>query len=156
MRLEYFQMVDRIAALDPEGRTVRADCLVPEESPVFEGHFPGHPLMPGVLLIETMAQTGGWLVLAVLRFQRMPFLAQVKEAKLRAFVVPGQPLQAEARLVHDGSGYAVVAGSIISGGRKVAEAEITYRVVPFPNETLRAQMLETARRVAVPEGFLHG
>jgi 3-hydroxyacyl-[acyl-carrier-protein] dehydratase len=156
MRLEYFQMVDRIAALDPEAQTVRADCVVPDASPVFEGHFPGHPLLPGVLMIETMAQTGGWLVLAVLRFRRMPFLAQVKEAKLRAFVVPGQALQVEARLLHDGSGYAVVAGSISSAGKKVADAEITYRVVPFPNDTLRAEMLKTARRVAVPEAFLNG
>jgi 3-hydroxyacyl-[acyl-carrier-protein] dehydratase len=156
MRLEYFQMVDRIAELDPEARTVRAHCVVPDSSPVFEGHFPGHPLLPGVLMIETMAQTGGWLVLAVLRFQRMPFLAQVKEAKLRAFVVPGQSLEVEARLLHDGSGYAVVSGSISSAGKKVADAEITYRVVPFPNDILRAQMLETARRVAVPEAFLHG
>jgi 3-hydroxyacyl-[acyl-carrier-protein] dehydratase len=155
MRLEYFQMVDRIIELDPAGGTVRAECQVPQSSPVFEGHFPGHPLLPGVLMIETMAQTGGWLVLAVLRFQRMPFLAQVKEAKLRSFIVPGQRLQAEARLLHDGSGYAVLAGSIACDGRKVADAEITYRVVPFPNETLRAQMLDTARRVAVPEAFLH-
>jgi 3-hydroxyacyl-[acyl-carrier-protein] dehydratase len=155
MRLEYFQMVDRIAALDPEARTIRADCVVPEASPVFEGHFPGHPLLPGVLMIETMAQTGGWLVLAVLRFQRMPFLAQVKEAKLRTFVVPGQTLEAEARLLHDGSGYAVVAGSISADGKRVADAEITYRVVPFPNETLRAEMLATARRVAVPEAYLN-
>jgi 3-hydroxyacyl-[acyl-carrier-protein] dehydratase len=155
MRLEYFQMVDRIVELDPAAGAVRADCLVPDSSPVFEGHFPGHPLLPGVLMIETMAQTGGWLVLAVLRFQRMPFLAQVKEAKLRSFIVPGQRLQAEARLLHDGSGYAVVAGSIACDGRKVADAEITYRVVPFPNETLRVQMLETGRRVAVPEAFLH-
>ena len=156
MRLEYFQMVDRIAELDTAARTVRADCLVPEASPVFEGHFPGHPILPGVLMIEAMAQTGGWLILAMLRFQRMPFLAQVKEAKLRAFVVPGQALQVEARLLHDGSGYAMAAGSIASGGRKVADAEITYRVVPFPNETLRAQMLETARRIAVPEALLDG
>jgi 3-hydroxyacyl-[acyl-carrier-protein] dehydratase len=156
MRLEYFQMVDRIAALDPNARTIRADCMVPDSSPVFEGHFPGHPLLPGVLMIETMAQTGGWLVLAVLNFQRMPFLAQVKEAKLRAFVAPGQMLQAEARLLHDGSGYAVVAGSISAEGKRVADAEITYRVVPFPNETLRTEMLATARRVAVPEAFLHG
>src|SRR4249920_1347807 len=98
MRLEYFQMVDRIAELDPATRIVRAECAVPKASPVSEGHFPGHPLLPGVLMIETMAQTGGWLVLAVLRFQRMPFLAQVKQAKLRAFVVPGQALQADARL----------------------------------------------------------
>jgi 3-hydroxyacyl-[acyl-carrier-protein] dehydratase len=156
MRLEYFQMVDRIIALDPEARTVSAECLVPDASPVFEGHFPGHPLLPGALMIETIAQTGGWLVLSVLRFQRMAFLVQVKEAKMRAFVVPGQRLTAEARLLHDGSGYAVVAGSITSEGRKVADAEVTYRVVPFPNETLRTQMLETARRVAVPEAFLNG
>jgi 3-hydroxyacyl-[acyl-carrier-protein] dehydratase len=156
MKLEYFQMVDRIVELDPVARVVRADCRVPDASPVFEGHFPGHPLLPGVLMIETMAQTGGWLVLAILRFQRMPFLAQVKEAKLRAFVVPGQALQVEARLVHDGSGYAMVSGSMTSGGKKVANAELTYRVAPFPNETLRAQMLETARRVAVPEAFLDG
>ncbi len=156
MKLEYFQMVDRIAELDPVARTVRAECLVPDASPVFEGHFPGHPLLPGVLMIEIMAQTGGWLVLAVLRFQRMAFLAQVKEAKMRTFVVPGQVLQAEARLVHDGSGYAMVSASISSDGKKVADAEITYRVVPFPNETLRAQMLETARRIAVPEIYPNG
>ena len=90
-------MVDRIVELDPEARTVRAECLVPDASPVFEGHFPGHPLLPGALMIETIAQTGGWLVLAVLRFQRMPFLVQVKEAKMRAFVVPGQSLTAEAK-----------------------------------------------------------
>ena len=155
MRLEYFQMVDRIVELDPAARTVRAECQVPDASPVFEGHFPGHSLLPGVLMIETMAQTGGWLVLAVLRFQRMAFLAQVKEAKLRAFVVPGQALEAEARLLHDGSGYAMVAGSISTAGKRVADAELTYRVVPFPNGTLRAEMLATARRVAMPEEFLH-
>ena len=55
MRLEYFQMVDRIAELDLEARTVRAECLVPDASPVFEGHFPGHPLLPGALMIETGA-----------------------------------------------------------------------------------------------------
>lgn len=154
MRLEYFQMVDRITLLDPAARLVRADCLVPEASPIFEGHFPGHPILPGVLMIETMAQTGGWLVLATLRFARMAFLAQVKEAKMRSFVSPGQALVTEARLVHDGSGYAVVEGTILAEGKRVADAELTYRVIPFPNETLRGQMLATARRVGVPEEML--
>lgn len=155
MQLEYFQMVDRITLLDPEARLARADCLVPDASPIFEGHFPGYPLLPGVLMIETMAQIGGWLVLATLRFASMPFLIHVKEAKMRSVVLPGQKLEAEARLIHDGSGFAVVEASITSGGKKVADTEIRYRVVPFPNETLRAKMLETARRIAVPEAFFH-
>lgn len=150
MRLEYFQMVDRVSAFDPAARTICADCAVPEASPIFEGHFPGYPILPGVLMIETMAQVGGWLVMGLLRFSRMAFLAQVKEAKLRAFVAPGEALKAEARLLHDGSGYAVAAGRILSGGKAVADAEITYRVLPFPNETLRQELLKTARRVQLP------
>lgn len=156
MRLEYFQMVDRIVELDPGRKIVRADCLVPEQSPVFEGHFPGHPILPGVLMIETMAQTGGWLILAGLRFSHMAFLAQVKEAKMRGFVAPGTPLQAEAELLHDGSGYAVASGRILAGDKRVADAELLYRVVPFPNDTLRDQMLAAARRVGVAEMYLHG
>ena len=150
MRLEYFQMVDRISALDPEARTIRAECAVPEASPVFEGHFPGHPILPGVLMIEAIAQTGGWLIMALSGFQRIAFLAQVKLAKMRAFVTPGQALTAEASLLHDGSGYAVASGRLMRGDQGIAEAEITYRAMPFPNEITRGQMLEAARRVRIP------
>lgn len=156
MRLEYFQMIDRITELDVPGKRIVTACQVPDQSPVFEGHFPGYPIMPGVLLIETMAQTGGWLVLASQYCEKMPFLMQVEKAKMRTFVAPGQPLVVEASLTHDGSGYAVVKASIISGGKKVTEADIRYGVVPFPNETLKAAMLETARRIGLPEEFHHG
>jgi 3-hydroxyacyl-[acyl-carrier-protein] dehydratase len=156
MRLEYFQMVDRVALIDPEAGLLQADCTVPDTSPVFEGHFPDYPLLPGVLMIETMAQTGGWLLLALHRFARMPFLAQVREAKLRAFIQPGQLLAAEARLVHDGSGYAVMSGHLRSAGKIAAEAEITYRVIPFPNAALQVRMLDAARRIGVPQEFLDG
>ena len=92
MRIEYFQLIDRIASLDLPGRKIVSEAIVPTESTIFEGHFPGFPLMPGVLLIETMAQTAGWLVVANNRFERMAFLASVKEAKFRTFVTPGQVL----------------------------------------------------------------
>jgi 3-hydroxyacyl-[acyl-carrier-protein] dehydratase len=153
MRLEYFQMVDRVTALDPAAGTVCAESSVPQTSPVFEGHFPDYPLLPGVLMIETLAQTGGWLLLAMQRFARMPFLAQVREAKLRTFVQPGTRLVAVVRLVHDGSGYAVTTGRLKAQEKTAAEAEITYRVAPFPNDVLREHMLEAARRVGVAETF---
>ena len=73
--------------------------------------------MPGVLLIEAMAQTSGWLVVALNRFERMPFLAAVKEAKLRTFVTPGQVLSIDAHLDHDGSGYAMLEAEIRCRGQ---------------------------------------
>ncbi len=97
MRLEYFQMVDRITSLDVPGGKITTACLVPEQSPVFEGHFPGYPILPGVLLIETMAQTGGWLVLATQRCAKMPFLMQVEKAKMRAFVSPANRWKSRRR-----------------------------------------------------------
>ena len=97
MRFEYFQMIDRIAALDVGERTVRSVCSVPKESTIFEGHFPGYALMPGVLQIECMAQTCGWLVIAINRFAVMPFLIGVKEAKFRSPVFPAKNSNSKAR-----------------------------------------------------------
>ena len=105
MRFEYFQMIDRIVALDVGERTVRSVCIVPKESTIFEGHFPGYPLMPGVLQIECMAQTCGWLVTAINRFTSMPFLIGVKEAKFRSPVLPGEELEFDGKIVHEGSGF---------------------------------------------------
>jgi 3-hydroxyacyl-[acyl-carrier-protein] dehydratase len=148
MRLEYFQMVDRVVALGDGEITVAS--TVPDSSPVFEGHFPGHPILPGVLMVETMAQTGGWLLLALNGLTRMPFLSKVGEAKFRGFVTPGAELTVQARLVHDGSGYAVVAARIEAAGKRVADAEITYRVMDFPAPELEAMMRDTARRIGLP------
>lgn len=155
MILEYFQMVDRIEALDPQAGTIRTTCKVPTQSPVFLGHFPGFPRLPGALMIETMAQTGGWLVLARLRFSRMPFLTRVESAKLRRFVEPGESLDGVATLTHDGSGFAVIEAVISTGSQKVASAEIRYVVGPFPNDTIRGAMSVKAREIGFPAECLH-
>ena len=83
MQLEYFHMIDRIVGLEVDAKKIVVEAQVPKESTIFEGHFPGYPLMPGVLLIESMAQASGWLLLGLLKFERMPILAAVKEAKVR-------------------------------------------------------------------------
>jgi 3-hydroxyacyl-[acyl-carrier-protein] dehydratase len=150
MRIEHFQLIDRIVGLDTCAWTIDVEAVVPLESTIFEGHFPGQPLMPGVLLIESMAQTAGWLVIALNRFERMPFLAAVKEAKLRTFVLPGTTLRITAKLLHDGSGYAITKATITADGKPICDAEITFRVMLFPEKSMRHAMEETAARIGFP------
>ena len=149
MRIEYFQLIDRIVDLNLAGRKISSEALVPEASTIFEGHFPGYPLMPGVLLIEAMAQTSGWLVVALNRFERMPFLAAVKEAKLRTFIKPGQLLSIDAHLDHDGSGYAIVETKIRAERKLICDATLTRRVLDFPNAKMEQQMRDLAARIGL-------
>jgi len=149
MRLEYFQLIDRIVDLDLAQQTIRTEARVPTASTIFEGHFPSYPLMPGVLLIEAMAQTSGWLVIAVTKFSRMPFFAALKEAKLRSFVSPGQSLSLSAN--------AVTKADIRCDGKLTCNAEITFRLVEFPNPEFRASMEKMAAILEFPMGTLaHG
>jgi 3-hydroxyacyl-[acyl-carrier-protein] dehydratase len=150
MNLDYFQLVDRIVSLNVDDRTIEAQARIPDKASIFQGHFPGHPLMPGVLLIEAMAQTSGWLCLAMLKFERMAFLAAVKEAKLRQFLSPGDELAIKARVAHEGSGYTVADAEIHFGGKLACNATITLRHMPFPNDELRGHMLTLARKIGVP------
>src|SRR5437016_4408091 len=157
MRLEYFQLIDRIIALDLDRRTIEVEADVPESSTIFDGHFPGLPLMPGVLLLEAMAQTSGWLIIGITKFTRMPFLAAFREAKLRSFVTPGQSLVLSATVAHEGSGYAVTQAQIRAEGKLVSNAEITFRVVEFPNPQFRTSMENVAKLVQFPlETLAHG
>jgi 3-hydroxyacyl-[acyl-carrier-protein] dehydratase len=151
MRLEYFEMIDRVIAFDRDAKRIEARSTVPDASPVFEGHFPGHPLVPGVLLTETMAQASGYLVLGLMNFTHMPFLMAVDKARFRAFVGPGTILSIEARLEHEGSGYAVTKAKITVDGKAICDAELRFKTMPFPaglDEQMRAQ----ARRIGMPEG----
>jgi 3-hydroxyacyl-[acyl-carrier-protein] dehydratase len=150
MRFEYFQLIDRIVDLDLGQRTIRTQATVPASSTIFEGHFPGFPLMPGVLLMESMAQTSGWLIIGATGFARMPFLAAFNQAKLRAFVKPGDTLALTAALTHEGSGFARTKAEIHHDGKLACNAEITFRVVEFPNPEFRQHMEKAAAALAFP------
>ena len=96
MRLEYFDMIDTVDVFDVKGGHVETSSRVPEKSTVFEGHFPGYPVMPGVLLLEMMNHTSGYLLLGLNDFRRLPFFAGAKSVKIRRFVVPGMLMQRTA------------------------------------------------------------
>ena len=157
MQLEYFHLIDRIASLDIGAGTITVEAEVPTQSTIFEGHFPGYPLMPGVLLIESMAQTSGWLLIALMKFERMPFLAAVKEAKMRTFVEPGEKLEINASVVHDGSGFKITEARISVSGKLKCNATLTFRDVLFPNPDMRGHMEVMAKRIGFPQqAMAHG
>ena len=157
MNLEYFHLIDRIAELSVDERTITVEANVPEKSTIFEGHFPGYPLMPGVLLIEAMAQTSGWLLIALMKFERMPFLAAVKEAKMRTFVKPGTKLEIKASVLHEGSGFALTQVRIRADGKVVCNATLTFSHIPFPHPDLRGHMETMAKRIEFPtQAVKHG
>ena len=154
MQLDYFQLIDRIVDLNLVEKTITAEAQVPKTSTVFEGHFPGYPIMPGVLLIESMAQTSGWLLVGLMKFERMPFLAAVKEAKMRGFVTPGELLTVKANMHHEGSGYAITEAKITVGGKLRCNATLMLSNIPFPNPDLRGHMDAAAKRIGFPQQAL--
>ncbi len=147
-------MIDQIILVDDDVTKLVARSIVPDKSPVFEGHFPGMPLVPGVLLVETMAQASGFLVMSKSGFQSMPFLAGIKQGKLRTFVEPNTVLDIEALLEHDGSGFAVTKASIKSAGKKICDAQLTFKTMPFPDEKFAKMIAERARELKLPAHLL--
>jgi len=156
MQLDYFQLIDRIVDLNVAEKKITVEAQVPAAHTIFEGHFPGFPIMPGVLLTEAMAQSSGWLILAVLKFSRMPFLAIVKEAKMRGFVSPGQLLTIDATLEHEGSGFAVTKAKGRVGKDLKCSAEITFGLAPFPDPAFRVHMDAMANKIGFPlQAIMH-
>src|SRR5690349_6901448 len=102
--------------------------------------------MPGVMMIETMAQAAGYLLLARNGASAMPVLAAVDGVRFRALAHPGEDLTAQARMRHDGSGYAVLETRLACGERALTEAVLRLRVLPFFNEEMRSHIVALASR----------
>ena len=119
-----FLLVDRIEELEAE-RVVGIKNVTVNE-PFFAGHFPDYPVMPGVLIIEAMAQVAGVLVLSGIpdRKNKLVLLAGVDGAKFRKPVRPGDQLRMEMKVLRSRASMAKVSGTATVDGTVVAEAEI--------------------------------
>ncbi|HTG14492.1 MAG TPA: 3-hydroxyacyl-ACP dehydratase FabZ [Blastocatellia bacterium] len=125
-----FLLVDRIIEYDSGKRVVGIKNVTLNE-PFFAGHFPGAPVMPGVLIVEAMAQTAGVMMLANLpdRESKLVFFTGIDGAKFRRPVVPGDQLRLELTVLRLRPRYIKLRGEAYVDGELVAEAEISSALV---------------------------
>ncbi|WP_159722699.1 3-hydroxyacyl-ACP dehydratase FabZ [Enterococcus sp. CSURQ0835] len=123
-----FLLIDRVEELEP-GKRVKAKKNVSVNEPFFQGHFPHEPVMPGVLIVEAMAQAGAVALLSLEDFKgKTAYFGGIDKAKFRKKVVPGDTLILEIELTKVRSAAGVGKGIAYVDGKKVAEAELTFMI----------------------------
>src|SRR6266705_121408 len=139
-----FVLVDRVLEHDPTGRLVAIKNVTGSEE-FFEGHFPGAPVMPGVLLMEGLAQAAGiWLLQDAPDPGRLEVhVVGIDDAKFRRPALPGDQLRLEVRLLHRRGPLCRMRGEVRSGEHRVAEANLLLQVAALP-----APQVDPTARVA--------
>ncbi len=126
---EPFLLLDRLVALTPGERVEGSWTLTGEES-FFAGHFPGRPTLPGVLMLESLAQVGACGVLSEPRFAgKLPLFGGAAKVRFRRQVVPGETLDLVVELTRLGSRAGKGRGVASVGGETACEAELTFVIV---------------------------
>ncbi|MGD0338487.1 MAG: bifunctional UDP-3-O-[3-hydroxymyristoyl] N-acetylglucosamine deacetylase/3-hydroxyacyl-ACP dehydratase [Bacteroidota bacterium] len=125
-----FLLIDKIIEFVLDEKVVGVKNITANE-PFFEGHFPGQPVMPGVLIIEAMAQTGGIMLLNGLENpgSKLAFFMGINNAKFRKTVLPGDTLVLELQMVSKRSRISIMTGKAYVDGTLVAEAELSAMIV---------------------------
>ena len=135
-----FLLIDRIVEFERVKRVVALKNVTINE-PYFQGHFPGAPIMPGVLVIEAMAQAGAVLMLSELpdRDKKLAVFTGIDDAKFRRQVVPGDQLRIEVDVLSFRSRAGRMAGRAYVDGKVACEATLTCMIVPRAAETAKAE-----------------
>ncbi len=142
-----FLLIDRIVEFEATKRLVAIkNCTINE--PFFQGHFPGYPIMPGVLVVEAMAQAGGIIIMSELpdREKKLVVFTSIERAKFRRPVTPGDQLRIEVEVLSFRPRAGRIQGKAFVDGKLACEATLTCAVVP------RSREAKQADEGAVPSG----
>lgn len=123
-----FLMIDRAEIIE-EGKKAAGYKMVSVNEPFFQGHFPQEAVMPGVLIVEAMAQLGAVVVLSMEQFKgKIAYFTGINNAKFRQKVIPGDKLDFEIEIVKMRHSVGIGAGKAFVNGVLVCEAEISFAV----------------------------
>lgn len=123
-----FLLIDRVEEI-VEGEKIVAIKNVTMNEPFFVGHYPGEPVMPGVLIVEAMAQAGAIAILSMDQFKgKTPYFGAIDKAKFRKKVVPGDCLKLEVTFTKLRGNAGIGKGIAYVDGKKAAEAELTFMI----------------------------
>lgn len=123
-----FLLIDTIEELEPGKRAVGKKCVTFSE-PYFAGHFPGNPMMPGVLIIEALAQTGAAAILSLPENRgKTAYFAGIDKAKFKQMVRPGEVLTLETQIIRTKGPIGVGEAVATVDGKLVAKAELTFAI----------------------------
>ncbi len=126
-----FLLVDRVLSMEPMKKLVAVKCVTVNE-PFFAGHFPGHPVMPGVLLLEAMAQAAGLLAKGSMTedtTNKVTYLMAIDNARFRRPVVPGDRVELHVEIVKQKGAIWKTKGTAMVDGEVVAEADYMAMLV---------------------------
>jgi 3-hydroxyacyl-[acyl-carrier-protein] dehydratase len=128
-----FLLIDRVVEMERKKRVVALKNVTANE-PHFNGHFPGYPIMPGVLMVEAIAQAGGALLLTEIpdRENKLMVFTGIDSAKFRKPVVPGDQLRIEVTVINWRSMAVKMLGVATVDGKVACEATVTCMLVPRP------------------------
>lgn len=123
-----FLLIDTVEELEPGVRALAKKCVSVNE-PFFQGHFPGNPVMPGVLIMEALAQVGAVAILSQPEWKgRTAYFAGIDKARFRQKVVPGDVLMLETTLIKVKGPIGIGKAVAKVEGKVVAEAELTFAI----------------------------
>ncbi|MDE9482412.1 hypothetical protein KKJ06_12815 [Xenorhabdus bovienii] len=151
MDLSRFEMIDSVIKISLSELIIKTESQVPVASSLFEAHFPGFAVLPGVLLTEIMGQSSCLITMAADNYSGLGILAAQNNTSYRHFVRPGDRLSTEVILKHLGDGFSICQAKVKQQeGIVVTESDLTIKLIPFFDAHIKAAFIRRYQRLLSP------